>query len=331
GLKSIDIMPSVPSKLLVLLLLSLIPSLTPYHSGLSSHRLKPLEKCDWRARFNLHEKEQFVKSKSPETQSLTQSLLLFAIGGARFSTHRGTTTVTISCYILDMSSVCDKLDFKDADFEISTSSPTQCSSGSKHSSHAGSEDSQESDGDETGYIDQTANEDSAEKDFGKSTLSSLPPQPSDDEEKEENVTNTPVVLIPAIKGSREKHGLSLRKSSVSWADDVYDPPPSIASHTRSKKQQQKSKSKDNHKKTGKKGQKSKDNSSSRSGKDKKQASRKHSREKFDWFHTKLCLSAIVSVSGGILGVDLDIVIAKIATPSLSCGCTFTCSPDKTAL
>ena len=91
---------------------------------------------------------------------------------------------------------------------------------------------------------------------------------------------TPVVLIPAIKGSREKHGLSLKKSSVSWAEDVYDPPPSIASHTRNKKQQQhKSKSKDNHKKAGKKGQK---NSSSRSGKDKKQAARKHSRGKFDW-------------------------------------------------
>ncbi|CAN7115654.1 unnamed protein product [Brassica rapa subsp. narinosa] len=177
-----------------------------------------------------------------------------------------------------MSSVCGKLDFKDADFDISTSSPpTQCCNGSKHSSHAGSEESQESDGDETGYIHQTENEDSVTKDLGKSTLESLP---SDDENKDDNVNITPVVLIPAIKGSREKHGLSLKKSSVSWAEDVYDPPPSIASHTRNKKQQQhKSKSKDNHKKTGKKGQK---NSSSRSGKDKKQAARKHSREKFDW-------------------------------------------------
>jgi len=182
-----------------------------------------------------------------------------------------------------MSSVCGNLDSKDADFEISTtSSPTQCSKGSKHSSHFGSEDSQESDGDETGYIDQTANDESAEKDLDKSTLGSLPPQ-----SEAENLTIPLVVLIPAIKGSREKHGLSLKKSSVTWADDVYDPPPSIASHTRNKKQQQqKSKSKDNHRKTGKKGQKSKDNSSSRGGggssKDKKQASRKHSRDKFDW-------------------------------------------------
>ncbi|XP_010517018.1 PREDICTED: uncharacterized protein LOC104792534 [Camelina sativa] len=183
-----------------------------------------------------------------------------------------------------MSSVCGKLDFKDASFEISASSPTQCcSKGSKHTSFTGSEDSQETDGDETGYIHQTVNEDTTyDKDSSKSTLS---PNSSDDEDKDENLTTTPpVVLIPAIKGSREKHGFSLRKTSVSWAADVYDPPPSIASHTRSKKQQQKPKIKDNHRKTGKKGQKSKDNSSSRGGssKDKKKASRKHSCEKFEW-------------------------------------------------
>ncbi|CAN7019942.1 unnamed protein product [Brassica oleracea var. botrytis] len=176
-----------------------------------------------------------------------------------------------------MSSVCGKLDFKGADFEISASSPTQCSNGSKLSSHAGSDESQESDGDETGYINQTGDDELA--------LESLPLKSSDDEENDENLTTTtPVVLIPATKGSREKHGLSLRKTSVSWADDVYDPPPSIASHTRHKKpQQQKPKSKDSHRKTGKKGQKNKDSSSSRSGKNKKQASRKqHSCENFDW-------------------------------------------------
>ncbi|CAN6835175.1 unnamed protein product [Brassica oleracea] len=174
-----------------------------------------------------------------------------------------------------MSSVCGKLDFKGADFEISSSIPTRCSDGSKLSSHAGSDESQESDEDETGYINQTGDDELA--------LESLPLKSSDDEENDENLTTTtPVVLIPATKGSREKHGLSLRKTSVSWADDVYDPPPSIASHTRHKKpQQQKPKSKDSHRKTGKKGQKNKDSSSSRSGK--KQASRKqHSCENFDW-------------------------------------------------
>ncbi|CAN6832052.1 unnamed protein product [Brassica oleracea] len=164
---------------------------------------------------------------------------------------------------------------KDSDFEISASSSPRLTQ------HVGSEDSLEPDGDETGFINQTVNEESATK----STLGSLPLKSSDDEDEDENLTTAPVVLIPAIKGSREKHGLTLKKTSVSWAADVYDPPPSIASHTRNKKQQQqKSKSKDSHRKNGKKGQKGKDSSnSSRSGKDnKKQASRKHSREKFDW-------------------------------------------------
>ncbi|CAN8316842.1 unnamed protein product [Cochlearia groenlandica] len=186
-----------------------------------------------------------------------------------------------------MSSVCGKFDYKVADFANSALSPRLCSNGSENSSYSGSEDSQESsDGDETGYIDQTANE----EDTSEEDLVSLSPKSLDDEDKDENFTTlsqpkTPVVLIPAIKGSREKHGLSLKKSNVSWADDVYDPPPSLASHTRNKKHQHKSKSKDSHhRKTGKKGHKSKDNSSSRSGKDKdkKQSPRKHSREKFDW-------------------------------------------------
>lgn len=80
---------------------------------------------------------------------------------------------------------------KDADFDISASSH-------KHSSHAGSEESLEPDGDETGYINQTANEESdtknelesATEDFGESTLGSLPSKSSDDEDKDENVTTT---------------------------------------------------------------------------------------------------------------------------------------------
>lgn len=99
---------------------------------------------------------------------------------------------------------------------------------------------------------------------------------------------TAVTVIPAIKGSREKHGKSLEKLSVSWAEDVYDPPPSIVSHTRSKKQQQHQKSKSSLKKSGKKGHKgsSSSSSSSRGSKDKKSSSSssrsKHSRDKFGW-------------------------------------------------
>ncbi|KAL1195848.1 hypothetical protein V5N11_027714 [Cardamine amara subsp. amara] len=43
-----------------------------------------------------------------------------------------------------------------------------------------------------------------------------------------------VSLIPAIKGAREKHGKTLQKLNVSWAEDVYDPPPSIRRRKKSK-------------------------------------------------------------------------------------------------
>ncbi|CAH8349722.1 unnamed protein product [Eruca vesicaria subsp. sativa] len=73
-----------------------------------------------------------------------------------------------------------------ADFEISASNPTQCSGGSKHLTLVGSEESLEPDGDETGYINQTLNEESDTKnelepvteDFGNSTLGSLPSKSS---------------------------------------------------------------------------------------------------------------------------------------------------------
>lgn len=193
-----------------------------------------------------------------------------------------------------MNSVCGKLDYRatDTHLENPTSSPVKCSDGSElHPSFTGSEDAQESDGDDTGYIHQSVNEVYEDKETGKSISDCLPPKSSDEGEEDFGATfqqifseTTPAILIPAIKGGREKHGLSPRKLSVSWAADVYDPPPSIVSHTRGKKQQQqqqKYKSKDNHKKNGKKGQKGSSNSSSRGGgKDKKQSSRKHSRDKF---------------------------------------------------
>ncbi|CAH8268514.1 unnamed protein product [Arabidopsis lyrata] len=198
-----------------------------------------------------------------------------------------------------MSSVCGGLDFKDAEFHLessSASSPNICSNGSsKHISCVGSDDAQESDGDDSGYIQQYVIEDSKDKAICEPILESLPLESLDDETEDKNLASalqdmfsesmSVVTLIPAIKGGREKHGKSLEKLRVSWAEDVYDPPPSIVSHTRSKKQQpQKSKSKDNLKKNGKKGQKG--SSHSRGSKDKKQissrSSSKYSRDKFDW-------------------------------------------------
>ncbi|CAN7094904.1 unnamed protein product [Brassica rapa subsp. narinosa] len=242
------------------LLISLVPSLTFSYSGLSSNRLKPLQKSDWR-----EEEEEACFTSDLSRYGLLQ---------------------------LDMSSVCGGLDYKDAESHISASSPNKCSNnGSNHVSVTGSEDAQESDGDDSGNIHQYLNEES--KDITTEPL--LPLKSSDDEVEDKNLAKdmlsesvSAAIVIPAIKGSREKHGKSVEKLSVSWAEDVYDPPPSIVSHTRSKKQQQHQKSKSSLKKSGKKGHKgSSSSSSSRGSKDKKSSSSsssrsKHSRDKFGW-------------------------------------------------
>jgi len=186
-----------------------------------------------------------------------------------------------------MSSVCGRLDCKDAESHLESSSASS-PNGSNQISCMGSEDAQESEGDgSSGYRHPSVNEeeskDVAAEGGNKDVAVAL------QESFSESVTVVPII-IPAIKGSREKHGKSLEKMRVSWAEDVYDPTPSIVSHTRSKKQQQtqKSKSRDNLKKNGKKGQKGSSNSSSsssRASKDKKSSSpsrSKQSRDKFGW-------------------------------------------------
>ncbi|KAI4364140.1 hypothetical protein MLD38_020271 [Melastoma candidum] len=82
----------------------------------------------------------------------------------------------------------------------------------------------------------------------------------------------PSALKPpsAMKGSREKRGASIGKLTVTWAPDVYDPPPTSASHSLSRGSKQRMAKKD--KKNGKKLRKGKD--SSRAGDSKK---KKHHR------------------------------------------------------
>ncbi|KAE9585494.1 hypothetical protein Lalb_Chr25g0289551 [Lupinus albus] len=76
----------------------------------------------------------------------------------------------------------------------------------------------------------------------------------------------PLTIISAMKGSREKYGGQLMKLTVKWAPDVYDPIPTLMSHTVKNKKPQKSKRK---KKNGKKGQKG-NSSQGGNAKDKKQ-------------------------------------------------------------
>lgn len=87
---------------------------------------------------------------------------------------------------------------------------------------------------------------------------------------------TPLKPLPALKGSREKYGVPLKKLNVTWAPDVYDPIPTSVSHVVTNKSPRHR----NDSKKGKKNSKNKQKAGGKSslgskGKDKKQA-RKHS-------------------------------------------------------
>ncbi|KAL0336843.1 UNVERIFIED_CONTAM: hypothetical protein Scaly_1959400 [Sesamum calycinum] len=80
---------------------------------------------------------------------------------------------------------------------------------------------------------------------------------------------SPLKLVSAMKGSREKQGTAPKKLSVTWAPDVYDPTPTAASHVPSSKNQ-------HYRNDGKKHWKNKQKKGGKSsrgsrGKDKKQA------------------------------------------------------------
>jgi len=65
----------------------------------------------------------------------------------------------------------------------------------------------------------------------------------------------PPKLVSAMKGSREKEGASQTKLTVKWAPDVYDPLPTLSSHTVKNKKQQKPRIRKSEKKNGKRSQK----------------------------------------------------------------------------
>ncbi|OIT31304.1 PREDICTED: uncharacterized protein LOC109208865 [Nicotiana attenuata] len=114
---------------------------------------------------------------------------------------------------------------------------------------------------------------------------------------------TPLKLVSAIKGGREKQGSLPRKLTVTWAPDVYDPVPTAVSHVPNKGQCHKS----GKKKNGKNKQKNNGKSSRGSkGKDKKQA-RKHGGSSQISYHP-LDDSNITDSSGEVQSsvVDFDI-------------------------
>ncbi|CAI9098178.1 OLC1v1034782C1 [Oldenlandia corymbosa var. corymbosa] len=76
---------------------------------------------------------------------------------------------------------------------------------------------------------------------------------------------TPVKLVSALKGSREKLGAPPRNLTVKWAPDVYDPIPTSASHVPNRKPQR------YNKRNGKNKQKGSSKASRGKGKEKKQS------------------------------------------------------------
>lgn len=63
----------------------------------------------------------------------------------------------------------------------------ECSNGSKHISCVGSEEGQESDGDDSGYIPQSANEEPKDELINKPITESLPLKSFDDEGENKNL------------------------------------------------------------------------------------------------------------------------------------------------
>ncbi|KAI4341820.1 hypothetical protein MLD38_026498 [Melastoma candidum] len=115
--------------------------------------------------------------------------------------------------------------------------------------------------------------------------------------------------LPALKGSREKHGAaSVGKLTVRWAPDVYDPPPTSVSHFLSRGSKKRTARKD---KNGKKGHKGKGSSKAMSSK-KKQLPRRISSS------TNRCYNLPAGDNRGI------VIPQGVGVGSFEIGCPETC-------
>uniref|UniRef100_A0A5B6Z4K1 Uncharacterized protein n=1 Tax=Davidia involucrata TaxID=16924 RepID=A0A5B6Z4K1_DAVIN len=140
----------------------------------------------------------------------------------------------------------------------------------------------------------------------------------DGEDEDELDEITPLKLVSAIKGSREKQGMPPKKLTVTWAPDVYDPPPTALSHVAtSKKQRHRSDSKKSDgKKNGKNKQKGGGGKLAR-GKDKKQA-RKYSGSSNKCFKSLDDDDRVVEYNEPYA----DLVDFDVGSPDSYCGSSF---------
>ncbi|CAL0321348.1 unnamed protein product [Lupinus luteus] len=124
---------------------------------------------------------------------------------------------------------------------------------------------------------------------------------------------SPSVLISAMKGSRAKQGVSQMELTVKWDPGVYDPAPTLLSHTVKGKKQHKSRHK-SEKKHIKKGHKAYPSKGS-SGKDKKHYHNRKSGEPSDmWW--------LDSHHDTVIGASTEIDDVNVVTHDSHCGTSF---------
>ncbi|KAL3839565.1 hypothetical protein ACJIZ3_024156 [Penstemon smallii] len=123
---------------------------------------------------------------------------------------------------------------------------------------------------------------------------------------------TPLKLVSAMKGGREKQGKETKKLSVTWAPDVYDPIPTSVSHVPSNKNQVRY-----GKKYGKNKQKNGGKSSRGKSKDKKQPKKNSGST-----NNKLKPMHNDSGTGAFRDPEADIADYNVGSPDPFCGSSF---------
>ncbi|KAL3825980.1 hypothetical protein ACJIZ3_022009 [Penstemon smallii] len=128
---------------------------------------------------------------------------------------------------------------------------------------------------------------------------------------------TPMKLVKsAMKGSREKQGISPKNRSVTWAPDVYDPVPTSVSHFPSSKNQR-------HRSDGKKHGKNKQKGSSKSSRSKSKEKRQPRQNNVNTYKLKPLYD-----DSGVFGFTkpraciLDFNVSSPTSPDPFCGSSF---------
>ncbi|KAE9589949.1 hypothetical protein Lalb_Chr21g0314341 [Lupinus albus] len=124
----------------------------------------------------------------------------------------------------------------------------------------------------------------------------------------------PSMLVSAMKGSRAKQGVSQMELTVKWDSEVYDPAPTLLSHTVKGKKQHKSRHK-SEKKYIKKGHKGYYPSKGSNGKDKKHYHNNKSSGTSDmWW--------VDSHSDRVIGASTELDDVNVVTHDSLCGTSF---------